>query len=465
MERSPRSRPRGALCLALAALLVAACRGPEERRREAEERRQETLVMLRELIEQGTLRPVQSMEEAFAGIEPDMGATPEELHPPAAPEAAPSGESESAPPATPPFNPWAEFGPRILWDAERGLVTKPYPLPASMSDRVMHLLTQYGRFPLWNPETGPQGPATVRLDLRKGFDREVFAKDLRGSLADDGKPLELADWLVVTASPELLREVEYLLDTFIASPPQIEIESKIVEWVTDDSFDMGTALSVDTPDGVFFRSFDFDFPNSTGNTEFSATVGAIHDGATYSALIELLATYDNISIVSRPKIAVREGGKAQIVSTQRIPYVEIKSINNSGGFNTGLNYINVGVELYVTPRVVGTGTIALEIDVAASQPLGDAITVTTATGELITTPTTSRRSSHTLVYLKPGQAVIIGGLTAERTVEEQRKVPLLGDLPGLGLLFRSTLRRRQQSQVLFFLRPRLLEGADLAREL
>ena len=61
--------------------------------------------------------------------------------------------------------------------------------------------------------------------------------------------------------------------------------------------------------------------------------------------------------------------------------------------------------------------------------------------------------------------MIIGGLTSERTVEEQRKVPLLGDLPGLGLLFRSTLRRRQQSQVLFFLRPRLLEGADLAREL
>lgn len=421
--------------------------------------------MLRELIEQGTLRPVESMGNAFEGIEPDMGATPEERAKPA-PEGGPgepSGEGEGAGP--PPFNPWAEFGTRILWDEGRGLVTKPYPLPASMSDRVMHLLTQYGRFPVWNPDTGAQGPATVRLDLRRGFDLEMLANDLRGGLADAGKPFELADWLVVTASPEMLREVEYLLDTFIANPPQIEIESKIVEWVTDDSFDMGTALNVDTPDGVFFRSFEFDFPNSTGNTEFAAAVGAIHDGATYSALIELLATYENISIISRPKIAVREGGKAQIVSKQRIPYVEIKSINNAGGFNTGLNYVDVGVELYVTPRVVGTGTIALEIDVAASQPLGDAITVTTATGELITTPTTSRRSSHTLVYLKPGQAVIIGGLTAERTVEQQRKVPLLGDLPGLGLLFRSTLRRGEQSQVLFFLRPRLLEGADLAREL
>jgi len=76
-------------------------------------------------------------------------------------------------------------------------------------------------------------------------------------------------------------------------------------------------------------------------------------------------------------------------------------------------------------------------------------------------PQLSKRNARTIVRLEPGQAVILGGLISERTVDREQKVPLLGDIPLLGTLFRSKITSKEQSNVLFFIRPRILEGSDL----
>ena len=68
------------------------------------------------------------------------------------------------------------------------------------------------------------------------------------------------------------------------------------------------------------------------------------------------------------------------------------------------------------------------------------------------------------IHLKPGQAVILGGLITERSVEDEKKVPLLGDVPVLGHLFKSKYKRKELVSVLFFIRPRVLEGIDLHRD-
>jgi general secretion pathway protein D len=69
-----------------------------------------------------------------------------------------------------------------------------------------------------------------------------------------------------------------------------------------------------------------------------------------------------------------------------------------------------------------------------------------------------------VVYLQPGQAVILGGLISERSVERERKTPILGDIPLLGYLFKSRSTVKEQTNVLFFIRPRILQGIDLHRE-
>ena len=453
--------------LLLLALVAAACNGTGERQREADERRREALAMFEELVQQGTLDPVESMEDPYAGIEPAMGATPEERA--AADTAEQATELAPAPEqaAARPFNPWTEFGQRILWDEQRNLVMKPFPLPPGNSENVLWLLQEYLGLPLHDPATGPQGPATVRLDLQAGFDAEAFSPNLRGSPAEKPLAVPLLDWLIVTASPENLREVEYFLDTFVAGAPQIEIEAKVVEWTTRESFDMGTVFSAELADKVFVKDIDYDFPN-TVSEDFLTTIGFVQDGVIYDALIEMLATFENVSIISRPKVAVREGTKAMIEATDRIPFLQVTNVNNSGGFNTKLQFQEVGVRLFVVPRLAGTSQIALEIDVEASQQTGVEVTATLTDDEgnaqEIAVPRLVQRQAETLVYLKPGQAVILGGLSSERTVEVQRKIPFLGDLPGLGALFRSTFEEKERAQVLFFIRPRILQGSDFSRQ-
>jgi type II secretory pathway component GspD/PulD (secretin) len=550
--------------------LIGACGGPDSMRREREERGELSEDMLRELLEEGTIRPVASMGDPYAGPEPELEMRRPAVRPgPPSPVASPSasatrsagpgddavgvvleveaqavgqvvgqpdggapghgiadggegladggegladggegladggegltdgGEGQgdglgearagvggsldvrpavhpagavpppvallSLPPGQPFFNPWAEFGSRIAYDGATGLVTKPYPLRLKMGKKVFELAQEYGDFEFHDPAQGPQGPGELDLVLMESFDVEAITPDLRGPLHVTGSPIAIADWLVARAQPEVLREFEYFLNTFISSPPQIEIEAKIVEVVTRDSFDMGVSDFLATlPEKALFNTIGFNLPNRSAS-ELLLNVGTIHDGTQFSALIELLSTFENVSIISRPRTAVREGGRARVEAIERIPFLQVASVTATGGFNTALTYLEVGVRLFVTPRLIGN-KVALEIDVEASQQTGDAVTVASSDGEIITTPILSTRQARTLVYLRPGEAVILGGLITERAVDQERKVPFFGDLPLVGALFRSTFQVKAKAQVLFFIRPRVMQGADLNYE-
>ena len=103
----------------------------------------------------------------------------------------------------------------------------------------------------------------------------------------------------------------------------------------------------------------------------------------------------------------------------------------------------------------------------ASQQSGNQVTFVAGGAEnpeALSVPIVSTRAANTVVYLQPGQAVILGGLISERTVERTRKTPLLGDIPLLGYFFKSKFDAKEQTNVLFFIRPRILQGTDLNRE-
>jgi len=177
-------------------------------------------------------------------------------------------------------------------------------------------------------------------------------------------------------------------------------------------------------------------------------------------VLEAVASFENVSIISRPKVAVREGGRADIVNVKKIPFYNVTAISASGIPTTSLQFQDVGVQMYVVPRVIGRDTVILNIDIEASQSTGTAVSFTVG-DSVISVPEISRRNARTVVRLEPGQAVILGGLISERSVTRESKVPLVGDIPVLGALFRSKLKSKEQTNVLFFIRPRILEGSDL----
>jgi type II secretory pathway component GspD/PulD (secretin) len=365
-------------------------------------------------------------------------------------------------------NPYLVFGKRIQVYPQSGLIMKPYPLRVGTGIRIENLIRTYGNFALW--ESGPQRPDQVRVQLVEKWDQETF-NDLRQVVLDAGKPLDVADWLIIVAGPELLKEVESFLNIFAAGVPQIEIEAKIVEVTLTEGLDWGVRpIDAGTPifgfpDHTLVKSLNYALPNGQGLSPNSfLQLGAVQDGLRFNAVLEALAGFENVSIISRPKIAVREGGKAEIVNTLKIPTYAISGITADGKFGATLNYEEVGIKLYVVPRVVGTQTVALNIDVEASAQSGTSVTFAVEGGTTLSNPIIAKRAAKTVVYLEPGQAVIMGGLITERRVETESKVPLLGDIPILGYLFKSSRLRKEQTNVLFFIRPRILQGSDLNRE-
>jgi type II secretory pathway component GspD/PulD (secretin) len=381
-----------------------------------------------------------------------------------------------------PENPYLVFGRRIQVYPETGLIMKPFPLKVGTGTKLYELLKVYGNFALYDgtvPNAPPQKPESVRLELKEKWDMEPFVADLRVPVPVSDQPtandksVNLSDWLIVTAGFERLKEVESFINIFAAGVPQIEIEAKIVEVSTTDTLDYGVR-PVDTttpifgfPDHTFVNSFNYNLPNQANFATGDALLqlGAVQDGMAFNAILEALATYQNVSINSRPKIAVREGGRAEIVNTLQIPYYTVNSIAVNGQVAANLALVEVGVKLYVIPRVVGTRTVALNIDVEASQEAGSATTFSLQNGQTISNPIIAKRGAKTVVYLEPGQAVILGGLIAERTVDAINKVPILGDIPLLGpMLFRSTFKKKELTNVLFFIRPRILQGSDLHTE-
>jgi type II secretory pathway component GspD/PulD (secretin) len=501
----------------LSVFLLPGCQTPQQNSEPKSEKSEQqlTLEKFRELLAKGSLQPVQETEQdPYNRTSPDMdedvfgraaeearqqldkpqsqpeSAQPESAQPesvrtePAPPASAPTEPAPTEPAPNQPIgagvavpsyefpqNPYLEFGKRIQVWQDAGLITKPFPLRVGTGKKLLDLLTAYGNFPIWKPEEGAQTRDKVRIDLLEKWDMELLS-DTRAVMVNEGNPVPIADWLVITSGFEQLKEVESFINIFAAGVPQIEIEAKIVEVTTSDSLDLGVRpLDLSTPifgfpDHTFVRSFTYNLPNasSIANADSLLTLSSVQNSLEFNAVLEALATFQNVAIQSRPKIAVREGARADIQNTQKLPYYSVGNIAPDGKVAAGLMFEEVGIKLYVIPRVVGTRTVALSIDVEASQESGSATTFTLQNGQTISNPIITKRSARTVVYLEPGQAVILGGLISERKVEQENKVPFLGDIPLLGYLFRSKLQRKEQSNVLFFIRPRILQGSDLHRE-
>ncbi len=392
----------------------------------------------------------------------------ERLYADSPPEEA-GGDAESAPP----INPYAILG-ATSWPVGGELFVKPYSFPKGMGASMLDLATIYADFPVVPvregaglPPVADQDPASAVLDLRASFDSEAYNPPRKEAITTP-KLVDISDWIFVRARPEVITKVEQFFDLFGAQKRQIEIEAKIVEVTTSDSLDYGIRpIDGDTPifelpnSGSLVNQVGYSFGNTVVGGEALFGVRSVFDGVKFNALLELVADHENVSIISRPKVAVREGARADIVNTTNIPFFQIKSINSAGNFTTQLSFQSVGTQLYIIPRVVGDDTIILNIDIEVSQETGTAVTFAQGgDGPEISVPEISTRVARTVVRLEPGQAVILGGLISERTATRETRLPLLADIPLLGNLFRSHLWVKEQTNVLFFIRPRILQGID-----
>jgi len=236
---------------------------------------------------------------------------------------------------------------------------------------------------------------------------------------------------------------------------QVLIEALIVEASLDSSTRLGIDWSYthslgDGRTGTAQESAGLS--PATQNSGFKYGIS----GTNLTALLQALATDQRFNILATPRIFTSNNQPGEINIGQQVPYV-ISVIENAVGnqtFNYG--YLDVGIILDVVPRIAKSGLVTMDVQQTANELQG----FTTFNAPII-----SQRSTTTQVSVQDGQTVIIGGIIRDQTNKTVNKVPILGDLPLIGRLFRSNEKVKSKTELMVFLTPRIVHNSGQAATL
>ncbi len=268
--------------------------------------------------------------------------------------------------------------------------------------------------------------------------------------------------LLVSTNPKNWERVKLILDELDRSVPQVLIKVLIAEVTHDDSLDLGAALS--------FMNMRLDSAGSLtegvqtgslfGTTGFPSGQGGIFQikESQFSATIRALDTTGKLDVLSRPYILASDNQLATITVGQTVPYVTGSTISgDTGGVTNTVNYSNVGILLDVIPHINPDGMVILDVAPQVSALLDSRIQISAD----VQAPVFSNRSAQTRVAVENNQTIVIGGLMQDQKNSIVSKVPLLGDVPWLGQLFRSTNTTKTKTELLIFLTPHVAARPDM----
>jgi general secretion pathway protein D len=177
----------------------------------------------------------------------------------------------------------------------------------------------------------------------------------------------------------------------------------------------------------------------------------------FAALFSLNEFRDSVNILSTPQILTSDNNEAEIVVGENVPFIAQRE-RNITTTNTVLNSIerkDVGIKLRITPQITEGDYVKLDLYQEISALKQDSENILINIG-----PTTTMRSTKTSVVVKDSQTVVIGGLMQERREENVTKVPLLGDIPVLGWLFKHTSISKNKTNLIVFLTPHIIKDAE-----
>ncbi|MFH2069683.1 MAG: type IV pilus secretin PilQ [Elusimicrobiota bacterium] len=297
------------------------------------------------------------------------------------------------------------------------------------------------------------------------------AQGLKLSLSPEVK----TNALVVTASPDGLNMVEKLLKELDVRPKQVMIESRVVDVRIDDLAELGVNWSLDkiqTTDGsgVTMMSRSGALGGGLALTMPGETVAKVEGGGVSSVIsaptsggvfnfgyitnrdaflarLGMLATQGKTKVLSNPRVSTINNKEASILVGEKVPY-KTTTIGTGGVSQESWQYLDAGIQLTVTPTISPDGWVTLKVNPTVSVPLP------TAGGAA---PTVRTRETKVTVMVKDGDTIVIGGLISETDINSIQKIPLLGDLPILGHLFKYTSSQKGRTELLIFLTPHILE--------
>jgi len=261
--------------------------------------------------------------------------------------------------------------------------------------------------------------------------------------------------VIVSDTKSKIKEVALLIDAFDKRHEEVLIEAKILQIVLSDEYKMGVDWEavISGSHGLSLAS-DFDIFGAS-DKRGKVSIGTVAND-NYTVLIEALDTIGVADILSSPRITTINNEEAKILVGSTEPYVTSTVTTPSSGPTTtaeSVNFIEVGVKLYVTPTIHDDGFITMKIKPEISSVTGE---VTTSNNNTI--PVVETSEAETKVMVKNGVTIIIGGLIKKEKIKTIKKVPLLGSIPFLGNVFKNVSDKVSKTEIAIFLTTNIITG-------
>jgi general secretion pathway protein D len=300
-----------------------------------------------------------------------------------------------------------------------------------------------------------QNTANQPMQARDENGKLVNVHNLNGNVTVI--PDQNTNSVIVVTNPENMTLVRTILDQLDRIPQQVMIETIICEATLDASDKLGVEWS-------FVQGKAFGNKGTTGNLSQNFGVQAANPlgfkytlaGGNLSAFIDALATDTKFTILSTPRIFTTNNVQASINVSQQIPYITSSVVDATGSVSNQYQFTDVGVILTVTPRITANGYVSMDVNQTAS----DLQNFTSFNAPII-----NQRVANTTVSVKDGETIILGGIIRNTVSTTVNKIPILGDIPILGNLFKSTSKDNAKDELLVFLTPHIVLNAEDAKKL
>jgi len=297
--------------------------------------------------------------------------------------------------------------------------------------------------------------------------------------------------VVVIDYPDNLERVREYLSMIDVPPQQVMIEARVVEvklqkehalgvnWqlfadrkhMPLGQFGMGSSSSLGSFTEGIKQNISYkntNYPPITGTTLESPFTFGIFD-ENINVILQTLANSLDTNVLSAPRVTTVNNREAVIKVIQSLPWAEpdIQVSGDSGSVTASwkIHFEEVGIILKTTPIINDDGNITMLLNPEISDKTSDySLTVTQGTTSIpYTIPVIDKRTASTKVVVKNGQTLIIGGLIKEKITKGETKVPLLGDMPFLGYLFKSKKDTVDKTELLIFISPTIIAPENFAR--
>jgi type II secretion system protein D len=265
---------------------------------------------------------------------------------------------------------------------------------------------------------------------------------------------ENSNKLLIATSPRYMDKVLKMVEELDKTPPQVMIQVLLAEVTIDSDDRWGMDIKVGPFGGDVYNAQSLGGgPGGIANTLGGGNISV--SSADFALLVRALEVQGKLQVLSRPEVMVNNNKTASINVGDNIAVATGTERTPQGSTRADVERQDVGITLDVTPRISNDGFVQMDI----APKISSVTSRTTQISEDFSAPIINQRTVKTVVNVKDGQSVVIGGLIQSSEEDRRSKVPILGDFPIIGAAFRTTQKSNVKTELLVILTPRVVPGA------